>query len=89
MADNWTKLGDVVASLVALHNAAENDARALSAEAHRLMDEGSRKSFMLAKLNETERTLRADLAAQRRETARLQQSLAAAQRELAQLKGAS
>lgn len=86
MADNWTRLGDAVANLVALHNAAESDERGYREELVRMTSDKSKQSRMLAQLNQTNRDLQSKVAKQRNEIARLTQSLEAATAELTKLR---
>ena len=86
MADNWKKLGDVVANLTALHNAAERDERGYREELLRMTTDNRKQSRALAGLNETCRDLQSKVARQRNEIARLTQALEAAAEELAELR---
>lgn len=89
MADNWTRLGDAVANLVALHNAAESDERGYREEVLRMATDKSKQSRMLAKVNETNRDLQSKVAKQRNEIARLTQALDGATNELAEIRRAA
>lgn len=80
MADNWKKLGDVVATLTALHNAAERDERGYREELLRMTSDKSRQSQMLAKLNEDLDAMRSDVVALTNENTRLKQQLAEVRR---------
>lgn len=80
MADNWKKLGDVVANLTALHNAAERDERGYREELLRMASDKSRQSQMLAKLNEDLDAMRSDVVALTNENTRLKQQLAEVRR---------
>lgn len=80
MADNWKKLGDVVANLTALHNAAERDERGYREELLRMTSDKSRQSQMLAKLNEDLDAMRSDVVALTNENTRLKQQLAEVRR---------